>query len=174
MHLREIPGRKTIGIRRGKFYWLTSSPGRLFGKAASVLSKQCYKNSNVCLRYTTLKLTDTLSNPGYVWMFAVQFLLSVQTSAVKLFLQNFQGVLVCKGSYLGVTWNWNCCHCERLVGHSSALAMGTVIICCYVEWGVKVWHGVLQTLPAQTGDVQSWISEVNGHCDKGLSAGCSL
>lgn len=55
MHLQEIPGRKTIGVWRGKFYELTSSSGRFFGKAAFALPKQWHKNSNVCLRYMNLK-----------------------------------------------------------------------------------------------------------------------
>lgn len=102
-----------------------------------------------------LKITDTVSNPGYVWMFAVQFLVSVQTSAVKPVLQNFQGVLVGEGSYLGVTQNWNCCHCERLVSYSRVSAMDDCDNMLLCWWRVQVQCWVLQTLPARAENVQS-------------------
>lgn len=127
----------------------------VFGKAAFVLRKQWCKNSNVCLRYMNLKITDTVSNPGYVWMFAVQFLVSEQTSAVKPVLQNFQGALVCKGSYLGVRQNWNCCHCERLVSYSRVSAMDDCENMLLCWWRVKVQRWLLQMLPAWTESVPS-------------------
>lgn len=67
MHLQEIPGRITSGLWRGKPNELINFQlwEIVFGKAAFVLPEQRPKNS-VCLRYMNIKITDTVSNPGYV------------------------------------------------------------------------------------------------------------
>lgn len=103
----------------------------VFGKAASVLPRQRCKTSNVCLRYMHLKPADAVWSAGYVWMSAVQFLVSVQASAAKPISQNPPGLPVCEGLCLGVTQNWSCCRCEALV-RSVVRRGGWLWTCCYV------------------------------------------